>query len=88
MTLKDYWQALGDRQMRPTAIRVALIVGTILFSINHGSAVLSGRMTYNRWIAALFTYLVPYCVNIHGQASSRIQSQKETPQPDLTLSSR
>jgi hypothetical protein len=78
MTIREYLQALGDRQNTTTAIRVALIIGTLLFCINHGNATLQGEMTRSRWISVLFTYLVPYCVSVHGQTSSRIKSaQKE-----------
>lgn len=54
-----------------SAIRVALVVGTILFAINHGSALLEGSMTGGRWVSVLLSYLVPYCVYIIGRASSR-----------------
>ncbi len=53
------------------AIRVALVVGTLLFAINHGAALLHGEMNPTRWISALLTYCVPYAVNIHGQVISR-----------------
>lgn len=51
----------------PTALKVALVVGTVLFAINHGSALVQGKMTRSRWVLGLLTYLVPYAVNIHGQ---------------------
>ncbi|PSN17793.1 hypothetical protein C7271_15875 [filamentous cyanobacterium CCP5] len=63
-------RALGQPQYRPTALRVALVVGSILLVLNHGSAILQGQMTQIRWGSALLTYLVPYCVNIHGQYSN------------------
>lgn len=88
MTPKDYWQALGDRQLQPTALRVALIVGTILFCINHGSAVFNGEMSRNRWISAILTYIVPYCVNIHGQASTRYKTKQQSIEQQLTTLSR
>ena len=69
--LNGYVQALFNRQLAPTAFKVALIVGTILFTINHGAAVVRGNMNRNRWLSGLLTYLVPYCVNIHGQYVSR-----------------
>lgn len=53
--------------MMKMAVRVAIIVGTILFTINHGSALAQGKMTRTRWLSALLTYCVPYAVNIHGQ---------------------
>ncbi|NEP47338.1 MAG: hypothetical protein F6K65_00175 [Moorea sp. SIO3C2] len=55
----------------PTALRVALVVGSLLFVINHGSALLQGQMTQQRWISAGLTYMVPYLVNIHGQYTIR-----------------
>jgi hypothetical protein len=42
--VKGYCLCLVDKQMMPTAIRVALVVGSLLFIINHGSAFLSGKM--------------------------------------------
>ncbi|MBD2346031.1 nitrate/nitrite transporter NrtS [Anabaena subtropica FACHB-260] len=51
----------------PTALKVAVVVGSILFAINHGSALLTGNMGRDRWISAILTYVVPYFVNIHGQ---------------------
>ncbi|MBW4623740.1 MAG: nitrate/nitrite transporter NrtS [Cyanosarcina radialis HA8281-LM2] len=66
-TFKEFCLALVDPIMMPTAIKVALLVGSILFSINHGVAVVHGQMTRDRWISALLTYLIPYTVNIYGQ---------------------
>lgn len=67
VTVKGYLAALVDRRLAGQAIKVALLVGTVLFTINHGPALKSGTMTQQRWISALLTYLVPYGVNIHGQ---------------------
>ncbi|ACA98022.1 MULTISPECIES: nitrate/nitrite transporter NrtS2 [Cyanophyceae] len=80
MRLTIYFRALGDRTFRPTAIRVALFVGTVHFCINHGVAVLNGTMTSTRWLAAAITYCVPYCVNIHGQLVSRLRAEAEAAQ--------
>jgi len=52
------------------ALKVALIVGTILFAINHGKAIYEGSMTASRWISAFLSYAVPYCVYIIGKASN------------------
>ena len=59
-----------------TAFKVALIVGTILFVINHGSTLIKGKMTKQRWISGILTYLVPYAVNIHGQCFSQSSKQQ------------
>ncbi|NEQ38262.1 MAG: hypothetical protein F6K40_19140 [Okeania sp. SIO3I5] len=55
----------------PTALKVAVVVGSILFIINHGSALVKGKMNLERWSSGLLTYLVPYAVNIHGQFVSQ-----------------
>jgi hypothetical protein len=63
----SYFQSLVDPELAPTALRVALIVGSLVFLINHGWAMLHGQMTPSRWISGVLTYAVPYMVNIHGQ---------------------
>jgi hypothetical protein len=70
-TVKEYCLCLVNKEMMPTALKVALVVGSILFTINHGSALIKGQMNSDRWIAATLTYIVPYLVNIHGQYISR-----------------
>ncbi|NEO39540.1 MAG: hypothetical protein F6J90_25680 [Moorea sp. SIOASIH] len=55
----------------PTALKVALVVGSVLFVINHGSALLQGQMNRERWISGGLTYMIPYLVNIHGQYTIR-----------------
>jgi hypothetical protein len=69
-SILEFLQALTHPKLAPTALRVALIIGTLLFAINHGSALVQGKMTRNRWYSAILTYFVPYCVNIHGQLAS------------------
>jgi hypothetical protein len=69
--LTEFARSLVDPELVPTAIKVSLVVGSILFAINHGSAVMQGTMKRDRWISAGLTYLVPYMVNIHGQFISR-----------------
>jgi len=65
--LKGYFASLIDPKFAPTALKVAVVVGSILFIINHGHALLNGNMGRDRWMSAGLTYLVPYFVNIHGQ---------------------
>ncbi len=42
------------------AVRIALVVGTVLNVINHGQAVMQGLEI--PWIHVGLNYLVPYCV--------------------------
>ena len=71
--LKEYLNALVDVKLMRTAVKVSVIVGSVLLTINHGSALVQGKMTRDRWISGLLTYIVPYAVNIHGQYISRDQ---------------
>jgi len=61
-----------------SAFKVALIVGTLLFIINHGNAFYSGEMNVSRWCSAGLSYLVPYCVYIVGKVSNLRKEQKGT----------
>ncbi|NJN76582.1 MAG: nitrate/nitrite transporter NrtS [Synechococcaceae cyanobacterium RL_1_2] len=65
--LKQFVVNLGDRKYMERGIKVTLVVGSMLFIINHGSALAQGQMTKERWLSAMLTYGVPYCVSIHGQ---------------------
>lgn len=72
--VKGYFASLVEPKLVKTAVKVALIVGSILFIINHGSAFWQGEMSRDRWISATISYLVPYGVNIHGQYVSTYRS--------------
>jgi hypothetical protein len=70
-SVRSFLTSLVDREFVPTALKVALVVGSLLFAINHGSALPNQQMTRDRWISGILIYLVPYVVNIHGQYISR-----------------
>lgn len=73
---KGYLAALCDRNFVPTGLKVAAIVGSVLFVLNHGSALMDKKMTQERWISGILTYIVPYAVNIHGQFVSKREIRK------------
>lgn len=75
--LKAYANCLIDPTFASSAVRVALIVGSVLFALNHGTAAIAGKMTFTRWLSGGLTYMVPYMVNVHGQYSSRDKRQQE-----------
>ena len=75
--MKGYLRALLDPEFRLGAVRVALIIGSTLFAINHGPALLQRQMTLSRWLSGIVTYAVPYCVNVHGRYVSRRQQRPQ-----------
>ena len=68
---KKYLASLIDAEFIPTGLKTALVVGTLLFIINHGLALSRQEMTAERWISASMSYLMPYLVNVYGQYSYR-----------------
>ena len=72
----EFLTQLTNPMFASSAIRVALVVGSILFTINHGAALIQGNMTLDRWLSALLTYCIPYIVNIHGQYTTYAKIQR------------
>jgi hypothetical protein len=64
---KGYFASLTSPEVIPSALKVAVVVGSLLFTINHGKALMSGQMNSDRWLSGAITYVVPYLVNAHGQ---------------------
>ncbi|TAF51919.1 MAG: hypothetical protein EAZ61_09455 [Oscillatoriales cyanobacterium] len=65
--MQSFWLKRASSQTCLTALRVALIVGSILFVINHGEALITRKMNRTRWISSALTYCVPFIVSLHGQ---------------------
>lgn len=53
------------------AIKVSLVVGTILNLINHFDLLLGAPLSRMTLIQVALTYVVPYCVSTHGQVFGR-----------------
>jgi len=51
-----------SRDVVTRAIKVALVVGTVLAFINHGDKILTMTLTGKSIFQIVLTYLVPYCV--------------------------
>ena len=65
------WQRCRDPRVVALAIKVALVVGTILNLINHVDLLLGAPLTRMTLFQVGLTYLVPYCVSTHGQVFGR-----------------
>ena len=57
-----------------TAIKVVLIVGTILNLINQGPTIAAGEWENINWIILLTTYSVPYMVSTYSAVMARMKS--------------
>ena len=63
MNEKGFFSLALSPQVVIRAVRVALIVGTILAFINHGNKILTLATTYQDLFKIILTYFVPYCVS-------------------------
>ena len=72
------WHRLARRRdIVLRAVRVALLVGTVLALINHGDKLIYGGMQTSDYLKILLTYLVPYCVSTHSSVrAARLSESK------------
>ncbi len=68
--------------MRPDVVkrsrRVAILVGTILITINYFDRVLAGSLMSIDYIKMAMTYCVPFCVSTHASVSAIVEQQRVT----------
>ena len=55
--------SLFRRDIHLRAFKVAIVVGCILTTINHGDVIFAHAMTTSSWLKVLLTFCVPYCVS-------------------------
>ncbi|MEC7379514.1 MAG: nitrate/nitrite transporter NrtS [Pseudomonadota bacterium] len=55
--------SLFRRDIHLRAFKVAIVVGCILATTNHGDAIFAHAMTTSSWLKVLLTFCVPYCVS-------------------------
>ena len=65
--------AFGDGTPKK-AFFTALVVGSILTSINHGDLFLAGESPF--WLKIVLTYCVPYCVTTWGAITGKLAKMK------------
>lgn len=70
-----FFKAFFARKTARVAIRISLIVGTILTTINQGDVIMSGNWP-PLW-KLLLTYMVPYCVSSYSAAKVAVENAKE-----------
>lgn len=62
--MQESWLQTARRSdVAKRALKVALVVGTILTAINQGDLLLAGEWTLTVLTKIALTYLVPYCVS-------------------------
>jgi hypothetical protein len=67
-------KAACSGQIVRNALRIALVVGTVLNLINQGSAILAASGI--SWIHVAMNYLVPYCVASYSAAKNELTRRR------------
>lgn len=68
------------------AIKVGVIVGTILMVINHGDTLLNGNITAGTAMKIALTYLVPYVVSTYASVCTARQPTDPGPRVQKPVS--
>lgn len=71
----ELFQTACRRPIAVAALKVALVVGTVLNLINQGGRMLEGVPP--SWIHVALNYLVPYCVSSYSAANNQLRRDKE-----------
>lgn len=75
--MHKYLSIALSNEVAVTALRLALVVGTILALINHGAEILQGTLTKGNIYQIALTYLVPYSVSTYSSVKA-IQKRVNT----------
>ncbi|MBS4052975.1 MAG: nitrate/nitrite transporter NrtS [Methylomonas sp.] len=68
--INDWLKIALQKNILMRAIKVALVVGSILMLINHGDVILSNGLQIKEFIKITLTYLVPYCVSTYSSTET------------------
>lgn len=74
----ESWLALATtRSVVRRALGMSCVVGTLLITINHGSAILRGEVGRERLLQMALTLLVPYCVSTYSSVGATRALRRE-----------
>ncbi len=68
--MKEWFQVARSPGVVRRALRVAMVVGSVLVLINHGDHLLTGKLASADLYKILLTYCVPYCVSTYSATSA------------------
>lgn len=68
-------QIARSRPVVTTALKVALLVGSVLALINHGPAMMRLMLSFENICQILLTYLVPYTVSTYSAVVATLREE-------------
>ncbi|WP_049722364.1 nitrate/nitrite transporter NrtS [Gilvimarinus polysaccharolyticus] len=73
--MNRFGRILISRQIVINALRIALVVGTLLNIINHGATLMDGLPI--PWGHIAMNFIVPYCVASYSAAKNKMMNQEK-----------
>ena len=73
--MKERFQLAIRPSVVKRALKYAIVVGFILIAINHGFAIISGRITRGIVIQMLLTVMVPYVVSTLSSVGALLETR-------------
>lgn len=68
--INAWFEIAVQKNILMRAIKVALVVGSILMLINYGDIILSNGLSIKELTKITLTYLVPYCVSTYSSVEA------------------
>jgi gamma-glutamyltranspeptidase/glutathione hydrolase len=79
--MKEWLRTAFSPPVRRRAVKAALIVGTVLLTINHGDAIVSGNVSLARFLRMILTVIVPYVVSTVSSVGAILDMRKTVERP-------
>lgn len=68
--MRNFFRIACSRRIVMNALRIALLVGSVLNLVNQGEAILAGSGV--SWLHLVLNYAVPYCVASYSAARNQM----------------
>jgi len=75
--MKEWFELAFQPSVVKRALKYAVVVGLILIAINHGAAIISGRVTRGVVIQMLLTMMVPYVVSTLSSVGAMLEARRK-----------
>ena len=70
-TLKNWFSLATQKKTVLRALKVAIVVGSLLMLINHGDIIVTGDIQLTHLWKILLTYVVPFLVSTYSSVESQ-----------------
>ncbi len=75
LTWREWCELACRRSVVIRGVKFAIVVGAILIAINHGDAILSGRLSATSYLKMGLTLIVPYLVSVFSSVGAMMESR-------------